>query len=365
MASPDYGRALLASMASSVLAVDDALRILFVNPAGEHLLGLSRSMLQGMLLVELMPEDSPLSTLVRQCQQGGNSISDYGVALPMREATHLVDVHVSPIAERSGQVLIVLHPCSVAQRLNHQLSHRGRARSVAGMGSMLAHEIKNPLSGIRGAAQLIEASVPAEERTLIRLICEETDRICALVDRMEQFADGRPLERGPVNIYEVLERVRRLAESGFGQHVRFLERYDPSLPEVSGERDQLVQLFLNLVKNACEAAPREEGEVTIVTQYTHGLWLRVPHSKDRVELPITVQVQDNGAGISEDIAGYLFEPFITNKRTGTGLGLAMAAKITGDHGGVIEFENLARGALFRIRLPAYRRRRAGPSEERR
>jgi two-component system nitrogen regulation sensor histidine kinase GlnL len=323
-------------------------------------------LLQGAALPELMPEDSPLLTLVRQCQRDDSSISDYGVALAlMREASRLVDVHVSPVGGGSGQVLIVLHPCSVAQRLNHQLSHRGRARSVAGMASTLAHEIKNPLSGIRGAAQLIEASVGAEERPLIRLICDETDRICALVDRMEQFAEGQPLERGPVNIYEVLERVRRLAESGFGSHVRFHERYDPSLPEVDGDRDQLVRLFLNLIKNACEAAPKDEGEVVLATQYTHGLALRVPNARDRVELPITVLIQDNGPGIGDDVAGHLFEPFITTKRTGTGLGLAMAAKIVGDHGGVIEFDNLARGAVFRIRLPAWRRGRSGAGGQRR
>jgi two-component system nitrogen regulation sensor histidine kinase GlnL len=156
--------------------------------------------------------------------------------------------------------------------------------------------------------------------------------------------------------------VRRLSESGFGRRVRFVERYDPSLPEVDGDRDQLVQVFLNLVKNAVEAVGGIDGEVTLVTQYTHGLWIRVPHSRERVELPITVDIQDNGPGVSDDIAAHLFEPFVSTKRTGSGLGLSLAAKIVGDHGGVIEFENIKRGARFRVHLPAYRGPRAAAKE---
>jgi two-component system, NtrC family, nitrogen regulation sensor histidine kinase GlnL len=225
---------------------------------------------------------------------------------------------------------------------------------VAGLAATLAHEVKNPLSGIRGAAQLLEASVSKDERPLIRLICDETDRICGLVDHMEQFADGSPIERSPVNVYLVLEHVRRLVESGLGRNIRFVERYDPSLPSVDGHRDQLVQVFLNLVKNAAEAVPREGGEIRLSTQYTHGLSARVANSRERVELPIMVQVQDNGPGVSDDMVGHLFDPFVSSKPSGTGLGLSLVAKIVGDHGGVVEFENLERGATFRVRLPAYR-----------
>ncbi len=356
---------ILNAMASSVLVVTPAMRIAFVNPAAEQLLGASRTMLQGMALRELMPEDSPLLDRLRRVQMDGASISDYGVELPFsRERSHLLDLHVSPLAERPGDVLVLLHPCSVAQRLNHQLSHRGRARSVASLGATLAHEVKNPLSGIRGAAQLLEQEVAEDERPLIRLICEETDRICALVDQMEQFADLKPLERGPVNIYEVLERVRRLAETGFGSRVRFIERYDPSLPEVDGDRDQLVQVFLNLVKNAAEAVPAEGGEIVLTTQYHHGLSIRVPNSRERVDLPITVRIQDNGPGVSADVTQHIFEPFVSTKHAGSGLGLPLVAKIVGDHGGIIEFENLPKGALFRIHLPAFRRAaRAAGAEE--
>ncbi|NJO38226.1 MAG: PAS domain-containing protein [Rhizobiales bacterium] len=346
---------ILNAMASSVLVVTPSMRVVFVNPAAEQLLGVSRTMLRDTPLQELMPEDSPLLDRIRRVQIDGSSVSDYSVELPFaREARHLLDLHVSPLAERPDDVLVLLHPCSVAHRLNHQLSHRGRARSVAVLGATLAHEVKNPLSGIRGAAQLLEPEIRESERPLVRLICDETDRICALVDQMEQFADLRPLTRGPVNIYEVLERVRRLAETGFARRVRFVERYDPSLPEVDGDRDQLVQVFLNLVKNAAEAVPAEDGEIILTTQYHHGLSIRVPNSRERVELPITVRIQDNGPGVNADVAAHIFEPFISTKHSGSGLGLPLVAKIVGDHGGILEFENLTKGALFRVHLPAYR-----------
>ena len=350
-----YDQIVLNAMASSVLVLDDALRIKFANSAAEQLLGASHSVLLRRRLDDLLPFDSPLFDLLRRVQDEGHSVSDYGVDLPFnRGAARLADLHVSPLPEMPGGTLVVLHPCSVAHRLNRQLIHRGGARAVAGLAATLAHEVKNPLSGIRGAAQLLEGSVAEDERPLIRLICDEADRICGLVDHMEQFADGRPIERSAVNIYLVLEHVRRLAESGFARQVRFDERYDPSLPSVDGNRDQLVQVFLNLVKNAAEAVPRDGGEIRLSTQYTHGLSVRVANSRERLELPIMVQVQDNGPGVGDDMVGHLFDPFVSSKPSGTGLGLSLVAKIVGDHGGVVEFENLERGAVFRVRLPAYR-----------
>jgi two-component system nitrogen regulation sensor histidine kinase GlnL len=355
--APFAASAVLNAIPSAVLALDRDLAIGFVNPAAEQLLGISRTVLEHKPLAELLPFDSPLFDLIRRVDDGGSGVSDYGVALLLaRGETHLVDVHVSVLDEQRGDRLLVLHPCSVAQRLNRQLSYRGGARAVAGLGATLAHEVKNPLSGIRGAAQLLEPSVPEDERPLIRLICDETDRICELVDRMEAFADGRPIERRPVNIYQVLERVTRVSDSGFARKVRIVERYDPSLPEVDGDHDLLVQLFLNLVKNAAEAVADEGGEIHLSTQYTHGLSMRVANSRERVELPILVEVRDNGPGVSEEMVPHLFDPFVSSKRTGTGLGLSLAAKIVGDHGGVIEFQNQPRGALFRVRLPAHRAR---------
>jgi two-component system nitrogen regulation sensor histidine kinase GlnL len=228
---------------------------------------------------------------------------------------------------------------------------------------MLAHEIKNPLSGIRGAAQLLEQSAGDEDRTLTRLICDEADRIVKLVDRMEVFSDERPVEREPVNIHVVLDHVKRLAQSGFARGIKFVEVYDPSLPPVLANRDQLVQVFLNLVKNASEAIGDNttEGEIQLTTAFRPGVRLSVPGLKTRVSLPLEFCIKDNGQGVPEDLLPHLFDPFVTTKPTGTGLGLALAAKIVGDHGGIIECESQPRQTIFRVLMPMFTGDGAAPA----
>lgn len=350
---------ILNALPDVVLVVGPRGEIAFANLEAQEFFDAGVATLVGTPLDDWLPADSPVFSLVSQARTGGNGVSEYGVMLETpRIGQHLVTVTAAPMGaapmgEPPDFVVLALHERSIARKLDSQLSHRGAARSVTAMASMLAHEVKNPLSGIRGAAQLLDDIVGQGDRELTRLIIDETDRIVALVDRMEVFSDGRPIERQAVNIHAVLEHVRRVAQNGFARHVRFLERYDPSLPPVLGNRDQLVQIFLNLIKNAAEAAPEHGGEVVLSTAYQHGVRLAVPGSEGRVHLPLLVSIQDNGDGIPEDLRPHLFDPFITTKRNGTGLGLALVAKIVGDHGGIIEFDSAPRRTVFKVSLPTH------------
>ncbi len=339
----------LNALPDPVLAVTAEHELLFVNPAAEQFFGAGAGHLRGLGLKALIPADSPIFALIRQVFADGASVSEHGVVIETpRTGLRDVTARAAPLADL---VVLSLTEHSIASRIDRQLVHRGAARSLSAMAAMLAHEVKNPLSGIRGATQLLEQNAPAEDRQLTRLIYEEADRICALVDRMEMFADGGPLERGPVNIHEVLDRVRLLAESGFGRHVRFVERYDPSLPPVDGHRDQLIQAVLNLVKNACEAVPAAGGEVTLSTRYEHGVRFAVTGPRARTRLPLVIGIEDNGGGIPDDIRPHSFEPFVTSKPGGGGLGLAMVAKIVGDHGGVVDLESRPGRTVVRLMLP--------------
>lgn len=240
----------------------------------------------------------------------------------------------------------------MADKIDRQLVSRGAARSVTGLAAMLAHEIKNPLSGIRGAAQLLEQTVTAEEAPLARLIREETDRIVGLIDRVEVLGDDRPMEREAINIHVVLDRVKLLARNGVGRSIAFSEDYDPSLPPVWGNRDQLVQVFLNLVKNAAEALERTpKPEIRFTTAFRPGIKISVSGVNDRISLPLEITIEDNGPGVPQDILAILFDPFVTTKANGSGLGLALVAKIVGDHGGVIDCDSRPGRTRFRILLP--------------
>jgi two-component system nitrogen regulation sensor histidine kinase GlnL len=342
----------LGALASAVVVVDEANRILYVNGAAEQMFTSGASYLCGRALDTLLPADSPVVGVIGQARDQSLMVSEYGVAVDTPRTGHrTLAVQAAPVNEMPGAIVLSLHEQSIALKIGSQLSSRSAARSVTAMAAMLAHEVKNPLSGIRGAAQLLEQTAVEEDRVLTRLIVDEADRIAGLVDRMQVFADRPPTERGPVNIHQVLEHVRRIAENGFARHVRFIEEYDPSLPPVFGDRDQLIQVFLNLVKNAAEAVPAEGGEIQLTSAYQHGIRLAVPGSAERRHLPLVVSIQDNGPGIPEDLRPHMFDAFVTTKPSGSGLGLALVAKIIGDHGGIVEVESMPRRTVFRVMLP--------------
>ncbi len=347
----------LEALPSVILTVDRNGVIADANAAAEAFFEIGKPLLVGYDIGRLLPFGSPLITLIQQVRERGSTINEYKVDIGRigQEGDRRVDVHCAPLTDRDGLVLVVLQERTIADKIDRQLSHRGAVRSVSGLASMLAHEIKNPLSGIRGAAQLLEGGLSDDDRALTQLICDETDRIVRLVDRMEVFSDARPLKREQVNIHSVLDHVKRVAQNGFGRGIRFVETYDPSLPPVYANRDQLVQAFLNLVKNAAEAiGDAVDGEIELTTAFRPGVSLRTMGEKSPVGLPLEFCVRDNGPGVPDDIAAHLFDPFVTTKTSGTGLGLALVAKIVTDHGGVIECESLPRRTTFRILMPMYR-----------
>ena len=338
-----------------VVAADG--KVVDANAAAEAFFEVSLPLLRRHQLRELVPFGSPLLVLVEQVRRRGAAVNEYKVDLgtPRNPGDRLVDLHVAPLPEQPDYVVVMVQERTIADKMDRQLTHRGAARSVIALAAMLAHEIKNPLSGIRGAAQLLEQSVDDDDRALTRLICEEADRIVKLVGRMEVFSDERPVEREPINIHIVLDHVKRLAQSGFARHIKFVEDYDPSLPPVLANRDHLVQIFLNLVKNAAEAIGEtaSAGEIALSTAFRPGVWLSLPGTNARISLPLEFCVRDNGPGVPDELMPHLFDPFVTTKPTGSGLGLALVAKIVGDHGGIIECESQPRRTVFRILMPKY------------
>jgi len=357
---------LLGALPHPILVISEDNSIVYGNAAAEAFLSTSATMLTRLKLADVFAFGCPLLTLVDQVRESGSTVNEYGVemASPKFSAPKLVDVYAGPMSEGVQLIVVMLQQRSMAQMIERQLTHRAAARSVSGMAAVLAHEIKNPLSGIKGAAQLLEQNLSDEDRVLSQLICSETDRIRNLVNRMEVFGDERPLSKEPVNIHDVLNHVRRLAETGFARGVRIIEDYDPSLPPIPGNRDKLVQAFLNLLKNASEAIGDDaegQGRIVMQTSFRPGVRLLVPGADARMSLPLMIQIEDNGPGVPDHLKPHLFDPFVTTKHNGTGLGLALVAKIVGDHGGIIECESEANRTVFRVLLPMQdRTRRDGP-----
>ncbi len=356
---------LLAALPHPILVIAADNKIDFANAAAEAFFSTSASTLKRSSISDIVAFGCPLLSLVEQVQTSGAMVNEYGVevAAPRFASPKLIDVYGGPMPDDPHRIFLMLQQRNMAQMIERQFTHRAAARSVSGMAGVLAHEIKNPLSGIRGAAQLLEPALSDEDRALAQLICTETDRIRDLVDRMEVFGDERPIAKEAVNIHDVLHHVRKISESGFGRGVRFVEDYDPSLPFVHGNRDKLVQAVLNLVKNASEAIgdKTDAGRIILQTAFRPGVRLSVPGSDTRVSLPLMIQVEDNGSGIAEHMKAHLFDPFVTTKISGTGLGLALVAKIISDHGGIIECESVPKRTIFRILLPMEDRARSSTS----
>jgi two-component system nitrogen regulation sensor histidine kinase GlnL len=320
---------LWASLPVPALVIDAEDRIARLNPAAEgFLLGSARALV-GAPVWDRLAVDAPLEAAFARARESGAPlfVNDVDVGTGTRPPV-MCSLQVAPMGQNS--------------------TVKSAARSAIGMAEMLAHEIKNPLAGITGAAQLLSMTLTAEDRELTDLIVSESRRIVALLERVEQFGNvGAPVLHA-VNLHDVLDRARRSAMLGFAGGMRFAEDYDPSLPPALGDGDQLVQVVLNLLKNAAEAAPQGRGTIRLRTYYD--ATLRVRRGGDARALPLHLEVIDDGPGLPPAIASDVFEPFVSGRENGTGLGLALAAKIVSDHGGWISVDSVPGRTVFRISL---------------
>ncbi len=346
-------RTIIDALPNPLIVIGEGTRVCFVNAAAENFFHTSAAMLTRLTLSDLVPFSSPVFHAVAKARNIAGLVNEYDVSVgnPRLGGERAVDLQAMPMVDDPRFLMITLLERSIAQRMDRQLASRSAARSVSGMAAMLAHEIKNPLAGIRGAAQLLEPSLGGEDRALARLICEETDRIRDLVNQMEIFSDERPVERKPVNIHEVLERVKQLTSAATLSTIKVRESYDPSLPPVLGSKDQLVQAFLNLARNAAEAMEIGGGEIGFTTAFRPGIRLAGREGEQVSSLPLEICVHDTGPGIPEELRPNIFDPFVTTKPSGRGLGLALVAKIVGDHRGTVECLERERGTTFRVLLP--------------
>lgn len=323
-------------------------RIVACNPAAELFLSSSSAALAGVPLFDRLAIEAPMAEALARARRNRAPVflNDVAVAPGARPAVPC-NLQIAPLGEGDDTALVLIAPREIAGRLGRTPA-RSAARSAIGMAEMLAHEIKNPLAGIAGAAQLLSMGLPAAERELADLIVEETRRVVKLLEAVEQFGDQRPPERRPVNLHDVLERARRSAAVGFGAHMRILDQYDPSLPPTLADADQLLQVFLNLLRNAAEAQPGG-GTIRIRTYYEGGLHLR--RTGVHLALPLHVEIIDDGPGPPAEIADQVFEPFVSGRASGTGLGLALVSKIIAAHDGWIEADGRPGRTVFRVSLP--------------
>ncbi len=332
-----------------LLSSDD--HILDINPAAEGFLNTSSKAIKGAPVWDKVMVDAPLEEAFARSRRDQSVLYVNDVDVGSGEAAPvLCNIQIAPLSGTVGQMVFLISPRDLVSRFNRSKGARTAAQSAIGMAEMLAHEIKNPLAGITGAAQLLSMNLSNEDLELTDLIVAESRRIVKLLEQVEQFGNLRPPDKKPVNIHDVLDRARKSAMVGFGAEMRFVETYDPSLPPTMGDADQLLQVFLNLLKNASEAAGPEAGTITLKTYYDTALRLRRKDGSGAA-VPLRVEIIDDGPGLPPDIEGDIFDPFISGRENGTGLGLALVSKIISEHDGWVTVDSVPGRTVFRISLP--------------
>lgn len=340
-----------ASLPVPALLIEENGRIIETNPAAELFLNASARNLRGQPVFDRIHIDAQMDEAFARARanQSALFINDVDVTTGEKPPVQCT-VQIAPMADNPEVLMLLISPREIADRLNRAGAAKTAAKSAIGMAEMLAHEIKNPLAGIAGAAQLLSMGLSAEDRELTDLIVEETRRIVKLLEQVEQFGNLRPPERRVVNIHDALDRARKSALVGFAARMKIVEEYDPSLPPTFADPDQLMQVFLNLIKNAAEAAGEGTGTIKLRTRYDLSLRLRRKDGPGKA-LPLQVEIIDDGPGLPPGIANDIFEPFVSGKENGTGLGLALVSKIITEHDGWISVDSVPGRTVFRVSLP--------------
>ncbi|MCR9069632.1 MAG: ATP-binding protein [Rhodobacteraceae bacterium] len=345
-----WTNSLWASLPIPALIIDAGDLIRDVNPAAETFLNASKKSLDGYPVWDKIFMDAPLEDAFARVRDGHSAlfVNAVDVGTGSRKPVSC-DVQIAPLADKPDHVLVLFENRDLVGKLDRSMSSKSAAKSAIGMAEMLAHEIKNPLAGITGAAQLISMNASGEDRELTDLIVAETRRILKLLEQVEEFGNLRPPERRAVNIHDVLDRARKSAAVGFAAHMNIEDDYDPSLPATFADPDQLLQVFLNLLKNAAQAG-RTGGTIRLRSFYELSLKVRRRDGTGGA-VPLQIEVIDDGPGIPPDIAGDIFEPFVSGRENGTGLGLALISKIIADHDGWIAVDSVPGRTVFRVSLP--------------
>lgn len=347
-----------ASLPVPAFLIDSDDRIVDVNSAGEGFLNASAKSVIGLPVWDQIAVDAPIEEALARARRDSTPlfVNDIDIGTGSRAPLQCA-LQIAPLQGHEGAMIVLISPRELAGRMTQSHSVKSAAKSAIGMAEMLAHEIKNPLAGITGAAQLLSMNLGAQDLELTDLIVAESRRIVKLLQQVEQFGNLSPPDLQPVNLHDVLDRARRSALLGFGAHMRIVEDYDPSLPLTYGDPDQLLQVVLNLLKNASEAAAPAGGTIRLHSYYEHSFRLRRADGSGQ-SLPLQVEVIDDGPGLPENIKADVFDPFISGRENGTGLGLALVSKIISDHDGWISVTSVPGRTVFRLSLP--RAPRGGP-----
>lgn len=342
---------LWASLPVPGFLIDADNRISDVNPAGEGFLNASRKSATGAPVWDLIAVDAPIEGAVLRARAHGSPlfVNDIDVGTGNRAPLQCA-LQIAPMQGQPGTMILMISPRELAGRMTQSQSVKSAAQSAIGMAEMLAHEIKNPLAGITGAAQLLAMNLAPEDLELTDLIVEESRRIVKLLGQVEQFGNLSAPDFKAVNLHDVMDRARRSALLGFGAHMHINEDYDPSLPPALGDPDQLLQVVLNLLKNASQAADPKGGTVRIRSYFEHSFRLRRSDGSGQ-PLPLQIEVIDDGPGLPERIKDDIFDPFVSGRENGTGLGLALVSKIVSEHHGWISVRSVPGRTVFCLSLP--------------